>query len=279
MIPAVNPRLQASRQYVWNTSTLAWDAMTQPGGGGGGGDASEATLATRLADATFTGRVGDVSATPTANTVLGRLKSVEDKLDTLNTELAQKTEPANTQAVSAASLPLPTGAATETTLGTRLTEADFDTKVGGLTEAAPGSDTASSGLNGRLQRIAQRLTSLIALLPAALVGGRLDVNLGAAPAAISTKTALTASAPTSGSVGTSSASLVASNANRRGLVLTNRSNNEVSLGVGATAVAGSGIVLAPGAVWTMNEYTFTTAQINAIASAAASNVGVQEFTT
>jgi hypothetical protein len=39
-------------------------------------------------------------------------------------------------------------------------------------------------LNGRLQRIAQRLTSLIALLPAALVGGRLDVNLGAAPATV-----------------------------------------------------------------------------------------------
>jgi hypothetical protein len=40
--------------------------------------------------------------------------------------------------------------------------------VGAVTETAPASDTASSGLNGRLQRIAQRLTSLIALLPAAL---------------------------------------------------------------------------------------------------------------
>lgn len=40
--------------------------------------------------------------------------------------------------------------------------------VGSLTEAAPASDTASSGLNGRLQRIAQRITSLIALVPAAL---------------------------------------------------------------------------------------------------------------
>jgi len=39
---------------------------------------------------------------------------------------------------------------------------------GALTETAPASDTASSGLNGRLQRIAQRLTSLIALLPATL---------------------------------------------------------------------------------------------------------------
>jgi hypothetical protein len=72
------------------------------------------------------------------------------------------------QPVSAVSLPLPTGASTETTLGTRLSESDFDTKAGSLTEAAPASDTASSGLNGRLQRIAQRLTSLIALLPTAL---------------------------------------------------------------------------------------------------------------
>ncbi len=71
--------------------------------------------------------------------------------------------------ISAASLPLPAGAATEATL---------DARTGSLTEAAPATDTASSGLNGRLQRIAQRLTSLIALLPAALVGGRLDVNAG-----------------------------------------------------------------------------------------------------
>ena len=64
--------------------------------------------------------------------------------------------------VDAVSLPLPTGAATEATL---------DARTGALNETAPGTDTASSGLNGRLQRIAQRLTSLIALLPAALGGG------------------------------------------------------------------------------------------------------------
>lgn len=40
--------------------------------------------------------------------------------------------------------------------------------IGANNESAPASDTASSGLNGRLQRIAQRLTSLIALLPASL---------------------------------------------------------------------------------------------------------------
>jgi hypothetical protein len=41
-------------------------------------------------------------------------------------------------------------------------------QLGALTEAAPASDTASAGLNGRLQRIAQRLTSMIAQLPATL---------------------------------------------------------------------------------------------------------------
>src|SRR3990167_2479797 len=66
--------------------------------------------------------------------------------------------------ISVATLPLPTGAATEATLATHLTEADFDTKIGSLTEAAPATDTASSGLNGRLQRIAQRITSLITAL-------------------------------------------------------------------------------------------------------------------
>lgn len=40
--------------------------------------------------------------------------------------------------------------------------------VGLKTETAPTTDTASSGLNGRLQRIAQRLTSLIALLPSSI---------------------------------------------------------------------------------------------------------------
>lgn len=69
-----------------------------------------------------------------------------------------------TQPISASSLPLPTGASTETTLGTRLSESDFDTKIGGLTETAPSTDTASSGINGRLQRIAQRLTSLISTM-------------------------------------------------------------------------------------------------------------------
>jgi len=40
--------------------------------------------------------------------------------------------------------------------------------LGATAEVAPATDTATSGLNGRLQRIAQRLTSLIGLVPASL---------------------------------------------------------------------------------------------------------------
>ncbi len=52
-----------------------------------------------------------------------------------------------------------------------------ETRLGALDETAPATDTASSGLNGRLQRVAQRLTSLIALLPTSLgAGGGLKVD-------------------------------------------------------------------------------------------------------
>ena len=80
------------------------------------------------------------------------------KQDTGNTSLASldgKVTAVNTGAVVVASSALPSGAATEGTL---------DARTGSLTEAAPGTDTASSGINGRLQRIAQRLTSLITAL-------------------------------------------------------------------------------------------------------------------
>lgn len=59
-----------------------------------------------------------------------------------------------------------------------------NTLVGAVNETAPGSDTASSGLNGRLQRIAQRVSSLIALVPTALTGsGNFKVAVNEAIAA------------------------------------------------------------------------------------------------
>jgi len=65
---------------------------------------------------------------------------------------------------------LPTGAATEATLATRLTEADFVARVGAVV-ASPAANTVL----GRLKDLYDRF---IAQLPAALVGGRLDSNIG-----------------------------------------------------------------------------------------------------
>lgn len=94
---------------------------------------------------------------------------------------------------------------------------------------------------------------------------------------VSTKTALTANSPTVASVGTSSASAVASNASRKGLILQNNSVNTIYLGIGATAVIGSGITLYPGGVFNMDEFMFFTGAVNAIASGAASSMAIQEF--
>lgn len=65
----------------------------------------------------------------------------------------------------------------------RVTIGTDDTVVGALTETAPATDTASSGLNGRLQRIAQRLTTLITgvvLAAGSAVIGKVNHNAGAA---------------------------------------------------------------------------------------------------
>jgi hypothetical protein len=62
---------------------------------------------------------------------------------------------------------------------TRVVQATDDTIHGALTETAPATDTASSGLNGRLQRIAQRLSTLITALGTQVYDsfGALRVNM------------------------------------------------------------------------------------------------------
>lgn len=89
---------------------------------------------------------------------------------------------------------------------------------------------------------------------------------------------LTPASPTFATVGVTSASAVAANANRRGLVLVNTSANRISFGLGATAVLNRGITLTPFGIWVMETFEFTTGAINAIASAASSNLAIQEFT-
>jgi hypothetical protein len=61
----------------------------------------------------------------------------------------------NGQTTSANSAPVVLSTSQETILS------NLDTDLGTTSETAPASDTATSGLNGRLQRVAQRLTTLI----------------------------------------------------------------------------------------------------------------------
>ncbi len=96
---------------------------------------------------------------------------------------------------------------------------------------------------------------------------------------VSTKTALTASAPTTATVTASSTQIVASNSNRKGLIVINITGNAVSLGFGANAaVLNSGITLTTvGSVWETSEYDYVTSAVNAISSTS-NVVSIQEYT-
>src|SRR3978361_1771595 len=79
----------------------------------------------------------------------GNLASINTKVPALGQALAAASVPVILPSATITTLTPPaaiTGFALDATLGTTNTE------IGGLTETAPASDTASSGLNGRLQR-------------------------------------------------------------------------------------------------------------------------------
>lgn len=138
------------------------------GGGGGFVDVKVTPSGSLTTESVVSGSVsitGSVAVTgPLTNT---ELRAVAVPISgTVSTGLTQPLTDSQLRAaavpISAVSLPLPSGAST---LAEQQTQT---TAIGSITETAPTTDTASSGLNGRLQRIAQRLTSLIALFPTSL---------------------------------------------------------------------------------------------------------------
>lgn len=94
------------------------------------------------------------------------------------------------------------------------------------------------------------------------------------------QTVLTPSAPAAATVGVASAQAVASNANRKGLILINtHATQRISLAFGATAVLDAGVTLyANGGSYAMGTFDVTTAAVNAIASGASTNLAIQEYT-
>jgi len=83
--------------------------------------------------------------------------------------------------------------------------------------------------------------------------------------------------PSNSVVTTTSSQILASNANRKGLVIINTGSYTVSLGFSNAAVANSGVVLYPSGTFNMDAYSFTTSNVTAIATTANSYVGIQEW--
>jgi hypothetical protein len=93
-------------------------------------------------------------------------------------------------------------------------------------------------------------------------------------------TTITALAPTAATVGVASATVVAANAARTGLILRNMSasGQRISLGFsGNAAVLDNGVTLNVNDVFNMGQYDFTLGIVTAIASAASASLQIQEF--
>ena len=118
---------------------------------------------------------------------------------------------------------------------------------------------------------------------------RLDVGIGTAESRVnalnplpvtvngSSATPLTASAPTAVPIGVTTTLVIASNAARRGLYLSNTSTNRISIAFGHPAVLDSGITIYPQGLFWMDAFSFSTDEVNAIAAGAGSNLAIQEL--
>jgi hypothetical protein len=82
--------------------------------------------------------------------------------------------------------------------------------------------------------------------------------------------------PVTISVTSTSALAVAANLARTGLVCVNVGQANISLGFGGTAVNNYGVTLLPGVAFSMDDYLFTTALMNAV-SPTTSTLSCQEY--
>lgn len=182
------------------------------------------------------------------------------------------------------------GSSADYYLKTRNTTAEakldqINTNLGAVNETAPATDTSSSGLNGRLQRIAQRLTTLIAFfasnfgsianairvaaqlgdgagtaLTSTLVGTKqsLDTYLEQFRAATATHTRVTYT------TANTAQQLIAANANRKWLIVVNRSGGNFFMNLGGTAVSNQGIPVENNSTYEMDGTKIFTGAISGV---------------
>jgi|GEM_PF-1991001 len=147
-----------------------------------------------------------------------------------------------TLSVLSGKIPALGGAAAAASLPVVLSsDGPFVSATGAITETAPATDTASSGLNGRLQRIAQRISSLLALLPASLGIKTAANSLSIAPASDAIFTVSSVGVTYTDRSGTITAGgtaqqMAAANASRKGYFIQNNSTSDLWINSVTTAV-------------------------------------------
>ena len=178
-----------------NDGTFSPQVATVGSGGGSGSD-RELVVSTYSCKTAFTGasigdtitatQVIDVTDVPTTVSVIWRNQSIATdlasapaaaNLETVGaTALTDAQLRASAVPVSAASLPLPSGAATSAAQATGNTSlANIDADLGATADAAATTDTGSFSLIALVKRALQNWTTLLARVPA-LVSGRIPVD-------------------------------------------------------------------------------------------------------
>jgi hypothetical protein len=125
--------------------------------------------------------------------------------------------------------------AAASSLGVALSSEDV-ARQGIITETAPATDTASSGINGRLQRIAQRLTSLIALLPASLGQKAMAASLAVTVASDQTSIPVSISDVAASSTITTQNLVPAGTATASSAILSGQLNGQSTINIQVTGV-------------------------------------------
>lgn len=103
-----------------------------------------------------------------------------------------------------------------------------------------------------------------------------DGNLNVNVASMTPTLEWTAPLPETAAVTNVDSVVIAANANRKGLVVTNIGGTDVFFAIDAPAVMNSGITLVPNGTWVMDANTFSTKAIHAIC-AGGSTIAVQEY--
>lgn len=236
--------------------------------------AKDATLQSVLSG--ITSLNGKDFATQTTLAVLaGKDFATQTTLSAMNTKFTTTANglkvdgSAVTQPVSVGSLPLPAGAATAANQSTEISSlSSIDGKltgvstaanqtatqnlIGAVNETAPASDTASSGLNGRMQRTAQNITAMSAKLPATLgaktTANSLSVTLPTdqGTLAVSQVAATGSFAQITNLVNTAQTFTAPANAVGFKIQAPSTNTENISFSIGSTATITAGILMEPG---------------------------------